>query len=113
MIGIIFPNKFYSIIYLWVAICTIVLPCLFTSLIFWLFKIPSLIKNIKILRIFLAISLIILTIPSMFIFTETWLYFEPGDGPALGYLGVFYIFSAFLWLPCLIILSIYATRSKS
>lgn len=46
----------------------------------------------------------------MIFFIEIWLHFKPSDGPALGYMGVFYLGYAYLWLPMLIILTFYVTK---
>ena len=67
LIGIVVPQIFYLVnpVYLWIAICTVGLPCLFISFIFWALRLFKLFKKTYVFRIFLAISLIITTIPSM------------------------------------------------
>ena len=112
LIGIVVPQIFYVVnpVYLSVAICTVGLPCLFVSSIFWALRLFSFFKKINLFRVVLAISLIISTIPSMVLFIEVWLYFKPSDGPALGYMGIFYISFAYVWLPFLVILTLYVTK---
>lgn len=112
LIGLVVPQIFYLVnpVYLWIAICTVGLPCLFISVIFWALRLFKFFKKTYVFRIFLAISLIISTIPSMIFFIEVWLHFKPSDGPALGYMGIFYLGYAYLWLPMLIILTFYVTK---
>jgi hypothetical protein len=93
-------------IYLWMAISTIGIPTVLASILFYYF---DKILNMKVNALVLAITLIILTIPSTWIFIESWLYFYPSDGPGLGYMGIFYIGSAPVWLPLIIFWSWWST----
>jgi len=57
-----------------------------------------------------ALALFILHFPAFKILIETWLYFSPSDGPALGYMGIFYLLGAPYWLPFFIGWSWYSAR---
>jgi len=111
-IGILFPSIFMIInpVYLWVALCTIGIPCLLVSLAFRIFRISKFVINKNKLRVTLVISLIVATIPATNIFVELWLSFKPSDGPAIGYIGMFYINTAHIWIPLLILIALYVTK---
>jgi heme/copper-type cytochrome/quinol oxidase subunit 4 len=96
-----------DIIFLWIALSTIGIPTILASILFYYLDKTS---STKVNALALAITLIVLTIPSTLIFIDSWLYFYPSDGPGLGYMGIFYIVSAPVWLPLIICWSWWSTR---
>jgi hypothetical protein len=96
-----------NIIFLWIALSTIGIPTILASIWFYYLDKTS---SMKVTALALAITLIVLTIPSTLIFVDSWLYFYPSDGPGLGYIGIFYIISAPVWLPLIIFWSWWSTR---
>lgn len=108
--GLLMPSLFDIVnpIFLWIALSTIGIPTVLASFLFYYF---DKILKIKVNALALAITLIVLTIPSTWIFMTSWLNFYPDDGPSLGYMGIFYIGSAPVWLPLIIFWSWWSTRN--
>jgi hypothetical protein len=96
-----------DIIFLWIALSTIGIPTILASILFYYLDKTS---STKVNALALAVTLIALTIPSTLIFVDSWLYFYPSDGPGLGYMVIFYIVSAPVWLPLIIFWSWWSTR---
>lgn len=85
-------------VYILILLITIGLPCLFASPIVWYYA-EFLSKKLSFLES--GILMLLLTLPSFPATINIWLHFHPHDGPALGYLGLFYIMGSPLWLPLL------------
>jgi hypothetical protein len=88
-----------NLVVLWIGFITLGIPTLVASpVLFILYKF----KNTKLNAVETGLFLFILHIPAFFILIGTWLHFNPSDGPALGYMLLFYIFGIPYWLPLFI-----------
>lgn len=100
----IYPSMygFINPIYMWVTISTVGIPCILAALLLSSLKWFTNSQVTWRWPVF-ALVLVLLTIPSVVIFVNAWLAFHPNDGPALGYMGLFYIGTAQVWIPALVL----------